>query len=132
MKLVAKRDFANVPSLGLTIDPKTPGFKHPKHVHKGYRFEIGTSPTFDGLNDAEKKIVAELKVSHAVADASDLAACAKIDEEVADDKKLEKRDKHARREPWTRGHKLQIAGMGIALFIACLGWYRAAHQSPVY
>jgi len=139
MKLVTKRDFANVPRLGLTIDPKVPGFKHPNHVHKGYRFEIGTAEKFDDLSDDDKKLVAELMVSQATVAAADTAEVAKIDAEVATDREREKQNnlalKRAKREPWTRAHKLQIAALSVSIVAAIIGfsgWYHAAHQSPIY
>ena len=135
MKFVTKRDFSNAPLLGLTINPKSPGFKHPNHVHKGYRFEIGTAEHFEDLNDAEKNIVSQLVASLAVVEASDTAAVTKIDAEIAEEKEREKRDKRAKREPWTRAHKLQTAALVVSItagIIGFAGWYHAAHQSPVY
>jgi hypothetical protein len=136
MKLIAIRDQANVPSIGITVDPKSRGFKHPKHIHKGYRFNFGSVDTFDGLTQDEKNTVGLLLHSKAVVIDDDSpaskAAIAKIEAEIAEDKEREKRDTKRMKEPWTRAHKLQILGMGIALVIACSGWYHAAHQSPVY
>jgi|ERR1039457_1083026 hypothetical protein len=66
MKLIATRSFSNVKSLGLTVDPKAPGFKDPLEVHKGYRFTIGTSEDYDGLTPEQKRIVQQL-VGHKAA-----------------------------------------------------------------
>jgi|ERR1700677_2288886 len=136
MKLIAIRDLANVPSIGITVDSKSPGFKHPKHIHKGYRFDFGSTDIYEDLSPEERKTVGLLLDSKAVVvddgSTGSKEAIAKVEAEIAEDKEREKRDKRTRREPWTRAHKLQLTAMGVALLIACYGWYRAAHQSPVY
>jgi hypothetical protein len=139
MKFVAIRDLANVPSIGITVDPKSPGFKHPKHIHKGYRFTFGSTDIFDDLPQSEKLTVSQLLVSKGVViddgSAASNAAIAKVEAEIAEDKEREKRDKRARREPWTRAHKLQTAALVVSIIVGCFGfagWYHAAHQSPIY
>ena len=80
MKLVAKKDFANVPSLALT------GLEVPTHVPKGKRFAVGAAELFADLSQTEKTLVAQLMVSKAVvaddSDKANVAAIAKIDAEV--------------------------------------------------
>jgi hypothetical protein len=85
MKLIAKRDFANVPALRLQLTGETPGFVHENIVHKGHRFEIGTAPEFKNLHPSEKEVVTQLIASHAaILDiAPNQAAIAVIVAEVA-------------------------------------------------
>jgi hypothetical protein len=66
MKLVAKKDFANVPVLGITIDPKTPGFVHSDHIHKGFRFSIGKSEDPKELSRPERTLIVSLVSSESV------------------------------------------------------------------
>lgn len=60
MKLVAKNDFFNSPSLGITVDKKDKLFRHENHVHKGARFEIGSAEHFKDLKPDEKENVGRL------------------------------------------------------------------------
>jgi|SRR5208283_3422939 len=85
MKLVAKKDFANVKALGLTVDKKNDGFVHENVVHKGYRFAIGKPDIFDDLTENDKVIIVRLVSQAQVAvfdDDKNKAAVAKIDAEV--------------------------------------------------
>lgn len=69
MKLIAIRDFANVPSLqvGKGSDGKFPvEFPHENHVPKGYKFSIGTGETIEGLKASDKETIAALLGSKAV------------------------------------------------------------------
>ena len=96
MKLVAKKDFANVPSLAIQLEwyvKGADGKPLKNHIHKGARFSIGTSEIFDGLDEADKNKVAQLMVSNSVMVASDKPAVDKIDAEVAADRQREKREK---------------------------------------
>jgi hypothetical protein len=99
MKLVACKNFANVPSLGLKVNPEDVGFVHPLHVHKGYRFDIGTgkiygdSKTQTDLTQPERTLIAQLIVSKsAVIDdgsSESKAVIARIDAEVAVERKAD-------------------------------------------
>jgi hypothetical protein len=84
MKLVAIRDFANVRALGLTVDPKSSGFKHTNHVHKGYRFEIGKGDIFNDLPTPDRTVISQLIVSKAALIDNDAnkPLIAKVDAEV--------------------------------------------------
>jgi hypothetical protein len=86
MKLVARRDFANVPKLGLKLTDGTKGFVHAGHVHKGHRFEVGTSDIFEDLKVEDQATVAQLIGSRcAVYDVdANKAVLAKIDAEVSE------------------------------------------------
>jgi hypothetical protein len=89
MKLVAKRDFANVPALRLKLTEKTPGFVHENIVHKGLRFEVGPSDDFKNLHPSEKEVVTQLlSANAAILDISANAApIALIDTAVAAESK---------------------------------------------
>jgi len=78
MKLIAKKDFANVKSLGLK------DLKIPTHIPKGTRFSVGTTEIWDDLTEAEKRTVAQLVTSKSVVEDNDAnkAVVAKIDAEV--------------------------------------------------
>lgn len=91
MKFVARKHFANVLPLGpLVIDEKSPGFQHAGHVHKGYRFNIGTTEIFADMTGPQKQLVGSLLESKcAVIDDTgegkpnqNKATIAKIDAEV--------------------------------------------------
>jgi hypothetical protein len=139
MKLVAIRDLYNGSSIGITVDPKSPGFKHANQIHKGYRFTFGGSDVLDDLPPSEKAVVSELVSSKGVViddgSAESNAAIAKIEAEIAEDTTRERQAKFAKKEPWTRAHKLQTAALIVSIIVgivALSGWYRAAHQSPLY
>ena len=89
MKLVAKKDFANVGSLALEASKHN--LKHPMHVHKGVRFAVGTTEIFDDLKQAEKVVVAQLISSKSAVIDNDAnkALVAKIDAEAAAEVKAE-------------------------------------------
>ena len=80
MKFVAKKDFANVPALGLK------DLEIPTHVPKGYRFKIGTADALGELSESDKQLVAQLVVSKAAipddGDKFNISAIAKVDAEV--------------------------------------------------
>jgi hypothetical protein len=86
MKFVIKRDTVNPPWLEVTIDPKTPGFKHQNHFHKGCRFSIGQADTIAELSDSDRLKVERLNQGQCVVidDGSPKsnAAIAQIDAEV--------------------------------------------------
>src|SRR5208283_2823233 len=89
----------------------------------------------DDLNADDKNRVSQLMWSMSAVYASNEAAVAKIDEEIAADKERENREKRARQEPWTRAHKLQTAALTVSVIVGIIGfsgWYRAAHQSPIH
>jgi hypothetical protein len=99
MKLVASRDFANVPGLAIgelqTPDGKVLTAPHPKHVPKGSRFEIGKTDqqTIDDLNANDKLKIVQLLPSggaNCAVFAKDTGAVAKIDKEVAENQKRAK------------------------------------------
>ena len=86
MKFVAAKDFANVKSLNLTLDPKADNFVHELHVPKGHRFEVGTGETLElEPVQANKVLIAQLIVSKsAVGDnEKNKPLIKKIDAEVA-------------------------------------------------
>lgn len=89
MKLVAIKNFANVPSLGL--DPEEHNLIHKDHVHKGCRFAVGRSEVFKELNETQKSTVTQLVTSgSAVVDCKDNAEIiARIDKEVKAEEALE-------------------------------------------
>lgn len=93
MKLVAIKDFANVRALGLTIPEGEEGFKHAGHVHKGYRFSIGSTEIYDDLKAIEKENVGQLLHARcAILDDKDNAkVIAKLDAEVAKERAAAKK-----------------------------------------
>lgn len=96
MKLVAKKDFANVPSLAIKLEwyvKGADGKPLKNHIYKGARFSIGTSEIFDELDETDKNKVAQLMASNSVMVASDKPAVDKIDAEVAADRQREKQEK---------------------------------------
>lgn len=78
MKLIATKDFANVPALGLSIKDA----QHPAHIHKGATFEIGKEATLGKLTKSEQELVATLIVSEVAGDASDEKLVKQINAEV--------------------------------------------------
>ena len=113
MKFVAKKDFANAPALGLKLTEKTPGFVHELHVHKGHRFEVGSTDIFDDLKPNEKDVVAQLIAGKsAVYDSTaNKSVIAKIDAEVEADAAAE--DK--RKEKAAAAESITVAGVLAAL-----------------
>ena len=90
MKFVARKDFANAPSLKLKLTKDTPGFVHELHVHKGHRFSVGSADTLElEDNQANKVIIAQLIVSKSAVIDNDKNAplIKKIDAEVAAERK---------------------------------------------
>ena len=90
MKFVARKDFANVPSLKLPLTKSTPGFVHELHVHKGHRFEVGKAETLElEDNQSNKVIIAQLIVSKSavIDNEKNKPLIAKIDAEVAAERK---------------------------------------------
>ena len=80
MKLVARKDFANVPAVGIqNLEVVT-------HVPKGFRFSIGKGDALGDLSESEKQLVAQLVVSKAAipddGDKFNAAAIVKVDAEV--------------------------------------------------
>lgn len=95
MKLVASRDFCNVPVLAIAdltdADGKVLKPPHARHVPKGARFEIGKADqqTVDDLNANDKLKLVQLLPSggaNCAVFATDKGAVARIDKEVAQDK----------------------------------------------
>lgn len=85
MKIVAKKDFANVKQIGLTVNSKSDGFVHANHIHKGYRFEIGKGEIYEDLTENDKGIITRLVYQAQVAvldNDKNKAIIAKIDAEV--------------------------------------------------
>lgn len=132
MKLVAIRDLANVPKIGITVDPKSRGFRHANHIHKGYRFTFGSSDAFDNLTASEKEVVALLVTSNGVVvddgSQASIAAIAKAEAEIAADIAREKRDKRARQVAWLKSHALQIVAILVTIIIALISWGILLHQ----
>lgn len=100
MKLIAKTDFYNTKSLGVTVDKKSAGFKHESIIHKGCRFEIGKGEFFKDLTPSEKEIVGGLVRTGMVIFADDKenqsnGAIKQIDDEVAAEIAAEKRRSEA-------------------------------------
>ena len=132
MKLVAIRDLANVPKIGITVNPKSKGYKHPNQIHKGYRFTFGSSNVFDELTPDEKEVVALLVTSNGavIDDGSEtsIAAIAKIEAEIAEDKVREKRDRKCiKREEnkLTFDRRLAIWGIIVGLLAIAVALYIA-------
>lgn len=55
MKFVAAKDFHNSKALGINLDPKAAGFRHPNHIHKGARFALGTSESYKELSPLQQE-----------------------------------------------------------------------------
>ena len=93
MKLIAKKHFANVRSLGLAIDSKTEGFQHKDHVHRGHRFDVGTGEIFADLSSEHKELIGKLLDSRSVLLDNDenKAVVAKLDAEVKAERELAKK-----------------------------------------
>ena len=99
MKVVASRDFANVTALGLGPFTDAAGKlltpSHKSMVHKGSRFDIGTTDVVADLSAGDKlKLVQLLPTGGAacIVFASDTAMVKKIDAEVAEAKAKAKAD----------------------------------------
>jgi hypothetical protein len=84
MKFIAKKDFLNVPALGIVLNEKTPGFVNANHVHRGHRFSIGSDDVFKKCTDSERKIITALISSESVVvdNQANTEAVAKIDAEM--------------------------------------------------
>ena len=84
MKLIAKKDFINVPSLGVVLTEETPGFVNSNHIHTGHRFEIGRSEKFKELKQDEQDLITRLISSESVVVDNDAnkTIIAKIDAEA--------------------------------------------------
>jgi hypothetical protein len=81
MKFVAKKEFLNVPALGLTLTEKTPGFLNENHIPLGHRFSIGSADVFKQCTESERKVITALISSESVIvdTAAHAADIAKID-----------------------------------------------------
>lgn len=90
MKLIALKDFRNVPALRLTDDGKSTVDKavHDEHIHKGAVFDIGAGKTLDELRKSDRptaEIVAQLVVAGCVGEANDAKVVAAVKEDLAQD-----------------------------------------------
>ncbi len=83
MKLIALKDFRNVPGLELKIADA----EHDNHVHKGAIFDIGNGKTLKDCSKADQVTVAQLTVAGCVGDGTDAKLIKAIEEEVAADEK---------------------------------------------
>jgi hypothetical protein len=121
MKLVANKSFANNTKPPIELDwyvKGADGKPLKNHIHKGARFAIGTADEFDNLTPDEKITVSQLMVSYSVVAASDAAAVAKIDAEIAEDKARDKRDRQRvwrEQHRWTFDRRLVLYGILIAI-----------------
>src|SRR6266478_5767812 len=121
MRFVAVRDFRN--NCGLEIK----GALHPDHVHKGAVFSIGSASGFELLTQSQRSLVSQLRSAGCICDADDTERVKFVRAEVATEQRREKRTKS---EPWTRAHRLQVAGIIVALLgILFYGSYRVSHPS---
>lgn len=84
MRLIAKRDFRNV---GNAIEIENP--IHPDHIHKGATFVVGQSDDtpYEKLSRQDKEFVALLNAADCLADGADPAIVAKVNAELARDKR---------------------------------------------
>lgn len=106
MKLIATRDFYNNCGIaGVRFDEDAgkhvggvEGAPHPLHVHKGAKFDIGTTSEFKNLTGPEKKLVAELVHANCIGDATDKKVCARVAAEIAAEKKREEAQLKAAKE----------------------------------
>lgn len=60
MKLVASKDFFNSKRLGITVSGADKHFRHESHVHKGYRFSIGTTEIYKDFGAQDQEDVGTL------------------------------------------------------------------------
>lgn len=86
MKLIALKDFRNVPGLELEIKDA----QHDNHVHKGATFEIGKYDVLKDCSKTDQQTVAQLIVSGCVGDATDEKVVKAVKLEVEADEKREK------------------------------------------
>jgi hypothetical protein len=86
MKLIALKDFRNVPSLELEIKDAL----HPSHIHKGATFEIGKAAALKDCSKTDQQLIAQLIVSSSVGDATDENVVKAVKAEVDADEKREK------------------------------------------
>lgn len=85
MKLIALKDFRNVPALSLEIKDAL----HPLHVHKGATFELGKGDTLKDCSKPDQELLAHLNLAGCIGDANDEAVVKAVKAEVAADKKRE-------------------------------------------
>lgn len=86
MKLIALKDFRNVPGLELEIEDAL----HANHVHKGATFEIGKADALKDCSKSDQQTIAQLIVSGCVGDANDANVVKAVKAEVDADEKREK------------------------------------------
>lgn len=87
MKLIANKDFANIPGNAIKLPNYVKGADGQpleNHIHKGAQFEVGTAAKFEQLGATDKVLVSQLMVSRSVL-AADEANVATINAEVAAD-----------------------------------------------
>ncbi len=102
MKLIATKDFANVGDLKDYIDEKELKV-HPRHVHKGHVFAVGSSDKLKDCTKKEQQLIAQLYVSGSVGDAGDAKVVKSVQDEIAADKRREANDKAAQMRAETSG-----------------------------
>ena len=89
MRFIAKKHFCRTPQLA---DVKLDKPIHDKMIHKGAIFEVGSKPAFEDLSRDDQKLIATLRISGCVGDASDSEVVARVKAEVEVDRKREARD----------------------------------------
>ncbi|MDE2020938.1 MAG: hypothetical protein KGJ13_11430, partial [Patescibacteria group bacterium] len=87
------KHFANVPELGIKLDPKSDGFQHANHIHKGCRFSIGEGEVYENLKAAEKEKIGRLVAYNCVLLDNDAnkAKIALIDEQAKEEAAIAKK-----------------------------------------
>ncbi len=83
MKLIAIRDFSNNVPDKLDIKDAL----HDRHVHKGAIFTVGDELPFDKLTKPDQALVALLNYSKCVGDATNKDVVARVQAEIAAEKK---------------------------------------------
>lgn len=91
MKLIALKDFRNVPILGLKFDDANKN----NQVDKGETLDIGTGKTLKECNNHDKAIIAQLVMAGCVGDAADEKVVAAVKTELELDKRREAAAKKA-------------------------------------
>jgi hypothetical protein len=90
MKLIALKDFRNVPGLEIELEDAA----HDHHVHKGATFAIGSGKEMKDCSKSDQLAIAQLVVSGCVGDANDEKIVKRVNDEVkaenAKAKELEK------------------------------------------
>ena len=112
MKFIALKDFSN--NFNLEVQNAI----HPRHIHKGYQFEIGTGEDLKKLQPEEKLLVAQLTVSGCVGLASDKKLVARVHDEIEQDRKREAnaRNINMQAAAGAAAYQLQVALEAVAKY----------------